>query len=189
MRGVQGVYRVRVGGVEVLETFVAAPGPMGWRYFGRLRDPVTDREVARVDHVVDADWNLVRFRWSESDGQEVVAVPSPGGVQVSVAGPAGELSVVVPEVQAVWSTSPSSLLVMDRLMATGAEPRTVLLVPPFEPRAVAIRLTQASSRRVPTSSGQSEVREVMLEVEGARSEALLRADLPLNADGWFELVE
>ena len=89
MRGVQGVYRVRVEGVDVLETFVAAPGPTGWRYFGRLRDPLTDREVARVDHVVDADWNLVRFRWSDPDGRVVVAVPSSGGVEVSVAGPAG----------------------------------------------------------------------------------------------------
>jgi hypothetical protein len=190
MRGVQGVYRVRVNGVDVLETFVAAPGPTGWRYFGRLRDPLTDREVARVDHVVDAEWNLVRFRWSEPDGQEVVAVPSSRGVEVSITEPLGERGVVVPGAEAVWSSSPSSLLVIDRRMAgSAALARAALLIPPFEPRAVAVLLTESGGRRVATPSDESDVREVIVEVDGERRDALLRADLPLRAGGWFELLE
>ena len=79
---------------------------------------------------------------------------------------------------------------IDRMVVrTPADLRAVLLVPPFEPSAVAIRVTPAATRQVPTLSGRSEVREVMLEVDGVRSEALLRADLPLKADGWFELLE
>lgn len=186
---VQGLYRVRVGAVEMLESFVAAPGPMGWRYFGRLRDPATERELARIDHVVDNEWNLVRFRWSEQDGPEVVAVPSSGGVEVTVAGPAGERTAEVSGAEAVWSASPSSLLVMDRLIANTTEVRAVLLLPPFEPRAVVVRVTPAATRRVATPSGRSEVREVVVELDGLASRAVLRADLPLRAEDWFELVE
>lgn len=186
----EGVYRIHdAGGRELIESFVAAPGPMGWRYFGRLRDPLTDLELARVDHVVDAEWNLVRFRWSEQDGSEVVAVPSSGGLEVTVAGPAGERAAMVSNVRAVWSASPSSLLVVDRLVSTMTELRAVLLVSPFEPRAVAVRVTPTATSQVPTPSGRSEAREVVVEVDGVASRALLRADLPLRVDGWFELLE
>src|SRR6266540_4533973 len=53
---VQGVYRVWHGRREFLESFVAAPGPIGWRYFGRVHPPDSEEELFTVDHVVDAEW-------------------------------------------------------------------------------------------------------------------------------------
>jgi hypothetical protein len=188
---VQGLYRVRFGAKELLETFVAAPGPMGWRYAGRVNEPDTGREVFRLDHVVDADWNLVRVRWRESDGSEVVAVPVHGGIEVWIAEAGGERTEVVAGARAVWSASPSSLLVVDRLLGASrpAEVPALSLVTPLEPRAVVVRLSHVGSSQVSTTSGTSEVREVAVEVDGRRTRSLLRSDLPLQADGWFELAE
>ncbi len=186
----QGVYRVRIGSQELLETFVAAPGAMGWRYFGRMHELDTGREVFLVDHVVDVDWNFVRFRWRESDGAEVVAIPSGGGVEVWIGEPGGERKEFVAGVGAVWSASPSCLLVVDRLLGTSklGEVPAVRLEPPFEPRRVVVRVTPVGSHRVPTTDGTSAAREVEVAVDGRRTRALLRSDLPLQADGWFELV-
>jgi hypothetical protein len=188
---VQGIYRIRLGSQELLETFVAAPGPMGWRYFGRAHEPDTGREAFLVDHVVDGDWNLVRFRWRESDGAEVVATPTGGGVEVWIKEPGGEWKELVAGVGAVWSASPSSLLVVDRLLGTSkpGEVPAVRLEPPFEPRPIVVRVTPVDSRRVSTTSGTSAAaREVEVAVNGRRTRAVLRSDLPLRADGWFELV-
>jgi hypothetical protein len=186
---VQGLYRVRFGSRELLETFVVAPGPMGWRYFGRVHDPHTGLEVHRVDHVVDLDWNLVRFRWLESEGAEVVAVPLPGGVEVRIAEPGGERQEIVAGAEAVWSASPSSLLFVDRLLESSkrSSVHAVRLEPPFEPRSIEVRLTPVGSRRVSTPNGPSDVREVQVAVDGRPTRALLRSDLPLRADGWFDL--
>ncbi len=186
----QGVYRVGRGSQELLETFVAAPGPVGWRYFGRAHEPDTGREVFLVDHVVDVDWNLVRFRWRESDGAEVVATPTGGGVEVWITEPGGERKELVAGVGAVWSASPSSLLVVDRLLGTSrpGELQAVRLEPPFEPRPVVVRVAPVGSPRVSPTSGTSAAREVEVGVDGRRTRALLRSDLPLRADGWFELV-
>ena len=186
----QGIYRVRRGSQELLETFVAAPGPMGWRYFGRAHEPDTGREVFLVDHVVDVDWNLLRFRWRESGGVEVVATPTGDGVEVWIKEPGGERKELVAGVGAVWSASPSSLLVVDRLLGTSrpAEVAAVRLKPPFEPRPVLVRVTPVDSRRVSPTSGTSAAREVEVAVDGGRTRAVLRSDLPLRADGWFELV-
>lgn len=63
----------------------------------------------------------------------------------------------------------------------------VRLEPPFEPRRVVV-LTPVGSHRVPTTDGTSAAREVEVAVDGRRTRALLRSDLPLQADGWFELV-
>jgi len=187
---VQGIYRVRLGSRVLLETFVAAPGPMGWRYFGRALEPDTRREAFLVDHVVDVDWNLVRFRWRESDGADVVATPTGGGVEVWIKEPGGERKELVAGVGAVWSASPSSLLVVDRLLGTSrpAEVQAVRLEPPFEPRPIVVRVTLVGSRRVSPTSGASSAQEVEVAVDGRRTRAVLRSDLPLRADGWFELV-
>src|SRR5712691_12723193 len=64
-RSMQGAYRIWAGPEELVEAFVAAPGPAGWRYFGRGRDADTGEELFRVDYVVDAGWDLVRFRSEE----------------------------------------------------------------------------------------------------------------------------
>jgi hypothetical protein len=187
---VQGLYRIRLGSRELVETFVAAPGPMGWRYHGRWHEADTGREVLRVDHVVDIDWKLVRFRWSEVGGAEVVATAMNGDVEVSIEGAGERRREIVAGVAAVWSASPSSLLVVDRLLGASrlAEVPTVLLEPPFEPRAVVVRVTPAGSRSLSTANGASMARAVEVAVAGRRIRALLRSDLPLEADGWFELV-
>lgn len=186
----QGVYRVTVGSREVLETFVSASGPAGWRYFGRAHQPDSGREVFRVDHVVDSNWRLVRFRWTEVGGAEVVAIRRDGGVEAWIDGPGGGREAWVPGADSVWSASPSSLLVLDRMLQTTGEEgaSAVRLEPPFEPRAIAVRLHPVATREIATLSGMGEAREVSIEVDGSRSPALLRADLPIRAEGWFELV-
>jgi hypothetical protein len=187
---VQGIYRVQLGLHELLETFVAAPGPIGWRYFGRGHEPDTGREVFQVDHVVDVDWNLVRFRWKGSDGAEVGAIPTRGGVEVWIEGPGGERTELVAGAEAVWSASPSSLLVVDRLLGTSkrAEVQAVRLETHVEPRTVVVRVTPVGSRRVSKTHGTSQAREVDVSVDGRRTRALLRSDLPLQGDDWFELI-
>ena len=186
----QGVYRVQLGSRELNETFVAAPGPMGWRYFGRMHEPETGREVFQADHVVDVDWNLIRFRWRESDGVEMTAIRTGGGVEVSIEEPGRQRTEFVAGVAAVWSASPSSLLVVDRLLGMGklAEVQAVRLGPGLEPLPVVVRVTPVRSRPVATSNGTSQAREVEVAVNGRSTRALLRSDLPLRADGWFELV-
>ena len=138
----QGVYRVRQGSQEFLETFVAAPGPMGWRYFARLHDPDSGRQIAVVDHVVDLDARLVRFRWTEEAGPRVEAFPQGDGIQVWIQEPAGERSELIAGAKVIWSASPSSLLVAARLIeaSESAEVTGVRLVPPFLPEPVLVRL-------------------------------------------------
>jgi hypothetical protein len=169
---------------------VAAPGPMGWRYFGRVHEPDTGREVFRVDHVVDGDWGLVRFRWGEPDGAEVTAIPANGGVEVWIEERGGERNELMAGVEAVWSASPSSLLVVDRLlgMSDRVEVPAVRLEPPADPLAILVRLTIVGSTRVPITKEASTTREVELDIAGRRIRAVIRPDLPLRADGWFELV-
>jgi hypothetical protein len=186
----QGAYRVRVGPNELVETFVAAAGPAGWRYFGRGHEPDGGSEIYRVDHVVDLGWNLVRFRWSGPDGAEVVAIPrGDTAVEVWVSGPGGERRELVAGAFGVWAASPSSLLVVDRLLSGSGEISAVMLRPPFEPRLAVMRLDPVATAEVSTPSGLSSVREVRLTVDGESVRTLLRFDLPLLADGWFELVE
>jgi hypothetical protein len=184
--GVQGVYRVWIGTQELLETFVAAPGPMGWRYFGRARHPESDREAYVVDHVVDVNWNLVRFRWSVSDGTDVVAVPAVGGIEVW----AGNNNVLVPGVTGVWTASPSSLMVMQRLLGTSAEAevRAVRLEQRSEPAPVVVRVRTVEALGVAASGEATDAQAVVVDIDGRRIGAVLRRDLPFRADGWFELV-
>src|SRR6266542_2139579 len=86
---VQGVYRVWHGRREFLESFVAAPGPIGWRYFGRVHPRDSEEELFTVDHVVDAEWGLVRYRLLDQSGTSIVATLATGGIEV-VTGRPGE---------------------------------------------------------------------------------------------------
>jgi hypothetical protein len=109
---VQGVYRVSNGGRVFLESFVAAPGPMGWRYFGRVHPPDSDDELFTVDYVVDAEWGLIRYRLMHQSGTSIVATPATGGIEVVTGRPGDERTETVPGASAVWSSSPCSLLVL-----------------------------------------------------------------------------
>jgi hypothetical protein len=102
----QGVYRVWHGGRELLESFVAAPGPMGWRYFGRVHPPDSEEELFTVDYVVDAEWGLLRYRLLDQSGTRIVATPATGGVEVVTGRPGDERTETMAGASAVWSSSP-----------------------------------------------------------------------------------
>src|SRR5206468_12214134 len=86
---------------------------------------------------VDGEWGVVRFRAIYGGGLEAVAVPVPGGLEVSVGQPGEERTEEIAGVSAVWSASPCSLLIVDRrLRACGQdELGAVRLKPPYEPEA------------------------------------------------------
>src|SRR2546428_9593201 len=151
----QGAYRIWGPPQELVESFVAAPGPAGWRYFGRGRHADTGEELFTVDYIVDAGWDLVRFRAIYGDGLVAVAVPVPGGLEVSVGQPGEERMEEIAGVSAVWSASPCSLLVVDRrLRASGQdELAAVRLQPPYEPQAVTARLSRRGSQGLTTTAG------------------------------------
>ncbi len=186
----QGSYRIWGASQILVESFVAAPGPAGWRYFGRARDADTGEELFKVDYIVDAEWDLVRFRAIYGDGLETVAVPVSGGLEVSVGQPGEERTEEIAGVSAVWSASPCSLLVVDRrLRASGQDELTaVRLKPPHKPEAVTVRLDRRGSQGITTLAGGATAERVEVIVDGWRTKALIRPDLPLSAEGWFELL-
>ena len=186
----QGAYRIWGAPQELVESFVAAPGPAGWRYFGRGRHADTGEELFKVDYIVDTEWDLVRFRAIYGDGLEAVAVPVPGGLEVSVGQPGEERTEEIAGVSAVWSASPCSLLVVDRrLRACGQdELGAVRLKPPYEPEAVTVRLDRRGSQGITTPAGGATAERVDVIVDGWRTKTLIRTDLPLSAEGWFELL-
>jgi hypothetical protein len=163
---------------------------MGWRYFGRLHDPDSGRQIAVVDHVVDLDARLVRFRWTEEGGRRAEASHQGHGIQVWVQEPAGERSQLIAGAKVVWSASPSSLFVADRLLGNSPtlEVIGVRLVPPFLPEPVLVRLGRGGSRTVTTASGEVSGSDMDVGVDGWSTRALVSADLLLRADDWFELV-
>jgi hypothetical protein len=186
----QGAYRISSAPHELVESFVAAPGPAGWRYFGRARDADTGEELFKVDYIVDAGWDLVRFRATYGDGLEAVVVPVPFGLEVSVGQPGEERTEEIAGASAVWSLSPCSLLVVDRrLRASGQdELAAVRIKPSDEPEAVTVRLDRRGSQAIPTPAGGAPAERVDVIVDGWHTKALIRPDLPLSAEGWFELL-
>ena len=186
----QGSYRIWGASHELVESFVAAPGPAGWRYFGRGRHADTGEELFNVDYIVDAGWDLVRFRAIYGDGLEAVVVPVPFGLEVSVGQPGEERTEEVVGVSAVWSLSPCSLLVVDRrLRACGQdELAAVRIKPSHEPEAVTVRLDRRGPQPITTPAGGATAERVDVIVDGWRTKALIRPDLPLCAEEWFELL-
>lgn len=186
----QGVYRVWHGGRELLESFVAAPGPMGWRYFGRVHPPGSEEDLFTVDHVVDAEWGLVRYRHLDQSGTWIVATRTTGAIELVTGRHGDERTETVAGASAVWSSSPSSLLIVDRLL--GASGRSdvgaVRIGAAFEAEAITVRLERRGFRSVVTPTGDSQAELVEVMVDGDRVDALIRSDLPLSAGGWFELV-
>jgi hypothetical protein len=166
----QGAYRILRSEGDLVETFVEAPGPAGWRWFGRVRDPATGEEAYIVDHVVDAAWRLVRFRLLDRDAGEVRAEMAPGGLVVT----SSDATETVPEAEIVWSPSPASLLILDRLLrSTGsAEVRgtQVSTMGTWEPVTLAVDHT------------------TNLRVNGAPHSITWAGELPGRVDGWFELL-
>ncbi|HEX9234962.1 MAG TPA: hypothetical protein VF972_01645 [Actinomycetota bacterium] len=187
---VQGVYRVWQGGRELLESFVAARGPMGWRYFGRVHPPDSEEELFTVDYVVDAKWGLLRYRLLDQSGTRIVATPATGGIEVVAGRPGDERTETVAGASAVWSSSPCSLLVVDWLLSTSgrSDVAAVRIGAALEPEVITVRLERRGSRQVVTPTGNSEAELVGVMLDAERFEALIRSDLPLLARGWFDLV-
>ncbi len=185
----QGRYRILGGSFELAESFVAAGGPAGWRYFGRVHRADTGEERYLVDHVVALDWTLVRFRMAGADGSEIVARPSAGGLDIEVAGPDGGRSLAVPGATEVWSPSPVSLLVAHRRLAGSdrIEFAAARIALPSEIQLVDIRIEAAGQARVRTPGRHAATERIRVTVGGRAFDALVRPDLPLRADGRFEL--
>jgi hypothetical protein len=186
---VQGRYRILGGGFELVESFVAAAGPAGWRYFGRVHRADTGEETYLVDHVAGLDWTLVRFRMAGADGSEIVARPGADGLEVEVAGPDGGRSLSMPGATEVWAPSPVSLLVAHRRFAGfGTDEFSAARIElPSEIRPVDIRIEAAGPLIVRTPGGAATAERITVNVDGRAFDALVRSDLPLRADGWFEL--
>src|SRR5205823_6212080 len=129
----------------------------------------------------DAEWDLVRFRAIFGGGLEAVVVPVRGGLEVSVGKPGEERTEEIAGVSAVWSASPCSLLVVDRrLRACGQEEMAaVRLKPPCEPKTVTVRLDRRGPPGITTPAGGATAERVDVIVDGWRTKALIRPDLPL----------
>ena len=143
-----------------------------------------------IDYVVDAQWDLVRFRAMLAEGDQVVAVPQRGGLNVIVSGLGAEAAETIPGATAVWSSSPCSLLLANRrLRSTGESSfKAVSLAPPFHREVVQVRLEARGAKRVNTPRGASVAEDVDLLLDDRRVNTLIRSDLPLFAEGWFELI-
>jgi hypothetical protein len=166
----QGAYRIHREGGDLIEVFVAAPGPGGWRWFGRVHDEATGQEMYVVDHVVDADWRLVRFRLLGRAAGEIRVEPAADALAVTL----DDVTETASNAEVVWSPSPASLLVLDRfLRATRAtEARGVHVLAPGTWEAVTIELQDRSR----------------LLVDGARIPVTWSKDVPEGAAGWFDLL-
>jgi hypothetical protein len=65
----------------------------------------------------------------------------------------------------------------------------VRIKPPDEPEAVTVRLDRRGSQAIPTPAGDATAERVDVIVDGRRTKTLIRPDLPVSAEGWFELLE
>lgn len=166
----QGAYRIIRPEADLVETFVEAPGPAGWRWFGRVSEPDTGEEVYIVDHVVDADWRVVRFRLLHRYAGEVLVEPADQGLVVT----AGDSTETMPGAGIVWSPSPASLLVLDHFLHSTGEAQAggiqVSIMGTWEPVTVAL-----------------EDRDTLV-VNGAPHRAAWTGEVPERVEGWFELL-
>ncbi len=186
----QGVYRVTSGGRELIETFVAAPGPMGWRYVGRLADQATGEHLQLVDYVVDVEWNLVRVRMADASGWEAIVGPIPGGLEAWTGTPEAERIHQFPGAVAVWTPSPCSLLAGDRrarIAGVWSFPAVVPVVA-GEPEELLVSLKLAGHEAISTPAGKAPVEVVMVEAGNGPRKALVRRGLPIACEGRFELI-
>ena len=188
--GLEGTYRIHGEERELFESFVAAPGPAGWRYFARVFAAGTEDALYTVDLVVDGEWALVRYRERHAAGEEVVVVPSAGGMEAMWRGAGQEQLLEVPQADIVWSRSPSSLLVAERRarVRQAKALQAVRIGAPGNSTAVLISLNGVGDESVNTGSGSSTALRLQVKEQGRTFLALIRHDAPLSAEGWFDLI-
>jgi hypothetical protein len=166
----RGAYRIIRPEGDLVETFVEAPGPAGWRWFGRVHDLSSGDEVYVVDHVVDAEWRVVRFRLLHREAGEVVVEPALEGLALT----AGQVIESLAGAEIVWSPSPASLLVLQRYLqsrgATGAR---------------GVQVSASGSWEAVTVGLEDQATAV---VDGTRLPVTWAGDMPSRVDGWFELL-
>ncbi|MGH2649891.1 MAG: hypothetical protein ACRDHS_09070 [Actinomycetota bacterium] len=76
-----------------------------------------------------------------------------------------------------------------RLRASGDDELTAgSLKPPYEAKPLTIRLERRGFHRISTPVGETTAERVDLIVKGRRTTALIRSDLPLSAEEWFQLM-
>lgn len=185
----EGAYQLFGGERDLFESFVAAPGPAGWRYFGRVFWPDSELELSTVDFVVDTEWRLIRYRERHSDGPDVVVIPGPEGMEVVTRGDGEERSIEIPGAEVVWSRSPCSLLVAERRARTLGtnQLRGIRIHVPDDPAPVFLSLDRPGHGQS-TSRLNSEAGVIQVRVDGQTIDAELAEDRPLSADGWFALI-
>jgi hypothetical protein len=186
---VQGAYRLLGQPEELIEEFVAAPGPMGWRYFAHVHppdDPGHDRLT--VDLVTDLEWNVVRFRLVSADGWGAMATGIDSGLEV-LHGPSGEERLDrFDQASAVWSTSPSALLVARRRLGFGGGTMGAVHIEiGRDPSSVGVSLSDANPASMGAPAGT--IAPIEVTVDGRRFEASMQGDMPVAAEGWFVLVD
>jgi hypothetical protein len=170
----QGLYRILGGERELLESFVAAPGPAGWRYFAHVREAGSERELYVVDHVTDSEWRLIRFRLL-APGWELLVERSPTGLHAI--GP--EQVTEFEGVDVVWSPSPWSLHVLGLYLGARGEAAT---------DAVRVRPEEHAERVRVELRRETGATKGAFAVEGSATNVLFGTDLPLRGEEWFELV-
>jgi hypothetical protein len=143
-----------------------------------------------VDYVVDTRWNLVRYQLLNRSGTRILATPANGGIEVTNGGLGEERTETMAGASAVWSSSPCSLLIVDRLLrASGRSDVTALRIgAPPQPELITVGLERRGPRRAVTPAGNGEADLVVVTLDGERFEALILPELPVFADGWFDLL-
>jgi len=186
---VQGAYRLLGPGEELIEEFVAAPGPMGWRYFAHVHPPDDpDHDRFTVDLVTDLEWNLVRFRLAAADGWRAVATRGDPGVEVLHGPPSDERLDRFHHATVVWSMSPWSLLVAQRGLGLGGGTIAgVSIQIGRPPSGVALSLSDPEQASAGAPVGIS--RRIEVTVDGEAFEAWIRGEIPVAAEGWFALID
>ena len=97
---------------------------------------------------------LLRYRLMDQSGTRIVATPATAGIDVVTGRPGDERIETVAGASAVWSSSPCSLLVVDRLLTASGrgDVAAVRIGAALEPEVITVRLSRRGSRPDPTAA-------------------------------------
>ena len=127
-----------------------------------------------VDHVVDSEWRLIRFRLLAPDGELLIKRTDNG---LHAIGPDDVTE--FEGVDLVWSSSPWSLHVLGLYL--GAREDVATDAVRIGPRGFADRVRVELRHQAGATNGA-------FAVDGLTTEVRFGTELPERAEGWFELV-